>query len=223
MANVYLHYAFDAWVQQWRRRYARGTVVVVRYADDIVMGFQHQTDAIRFHQEVQGRLQRFGLTLHPDKTRLVRFGRFAPAQNRKQGLGKPETFDFLGFTHFCGVSRQGRFLIHRKTRRDRLHGKLKAISRELKVRLHQPVRTVGMWLRTVVQGHLNYYSVPLNGAAISRFCYEVRSRWYRALCRRSQRKRLNWKSFGPIADRWIPKATIVHPYPHQRFDATHSR
>ena len=119
------------------------------------------------HQEVQIRLQRFGLTLHPDKTRLLRFGRFAQTQNRKQGLGKPETFDFLGFTHFCGVSRQGRFLIHRKTRRDRLHGKLKAISRERKVRLHQPVRTVGLWRRTVVQGHLNDYGDPLNGTAIS--------------------------------------------------------
>lgn len=129
----------------------------------------------------------------------------------------------LGFTHICGVSRQGRFLIHRKTRRDRLQKKLKALSQELKKRLHQPVRATGLWLRSVVQGHLNYYGVPLNGAALSLFCYEVRSRWYRALCRRSQRKRLNWARFGKIADHWIPKATIVHPYPHQRFDAKYSR
>ena len=223
LANVYLHYVFDLWVQQWRKRQARGTIVVVRYADDVVVGFQNPDDASRFRREIEVRLQEFGLALHPDKTRLIRFGRFAHEQNRKRGLGKPETFNFLGFTHICGVSRQGRFLIHRKTRRDRLQAKLKALSQELKKRLHQPVRTTGHWLRSVVQGHLNYYGVPLNGAALSLFCTEVRSRWYRALCRRSQRKRLNWARFGKIADHWIPKATIVHPYPHQRFDAKYSR
>ena len=223
MANVYLHYVFDLWVQQWRKRQARGIIVVVRYADDVVVGFQNPDDAARFRREVAERFQAFGLALHPDKTRLIRFGRFAHAQNRKQGLGKPETFNFLGFTHICGVSRQGRFLIYRKTRRDRLQAKLKAISQELKKRLHHTIRTTGHWLRSVVQGHLNYYGVPLNGAALSLFCYEVRSRWYRALCRRSQRKRLNWKRFGTIADHWIPKATIVHPYPYKRFDAKYSR
>ena len=186
-------------------------------------GFQNPDDASRFRREIEVRLQEFGLAVHPDKTRLIRFGRFAHEQNRKRGLGKPETFNFLGFTHICGVSRQGRFLIHRKTRRDRLQAKLKALSQELKKRLHQPVRATGHWLRSVVQGHLNYYGVPLNGAALSLFCTEVRFRWYRALCRRSQRKRLNWGRFGKIADHWIPKAKIVHPYPHQRFDAKYSR
>ena len=154
LANIYLHYAFDLWVQQWRKRSAKGTVVVVRYADDIVLGFQYQPEADRFHRDVQTRLKRFGLSLHPDKTRLIRFGRFARQQTRELGLRKPETFDFLGFTHFSGISRQGRFLVHRKTRRKRLHGKLKAISRELKRRLHEPVRRVGIWLRKVVQGHI---------------------------------------------------------------------
>ena len=197
--------------------------MVVRYADDIVVGFQNPDDAARFRREIAERLQAFGLALHPDKTRLIRFGRFAHEQNRERGLGKPETFNFLGFTHICGVSRQGRFLIHRKTRRDRLQAKLKAISQELKKRFHDPVRATGLWLRNVVQGRLNSFGVPLNGATLSLFCTEVRFRWYRALCRRSQRKRLNWKRFGKIADHWIPKATIVHPYPQRRFDAKYSR
>src|ERR1700723_1744742 len=224
LANVYLHYAFDLWVQHWRNHQASGDVIVVRYADDIVTGFEHRADAERFLQEWKDRLAKFGLELHPDKTRLIEFGREA-AENRKQrGEGKPEVLDFLGFTHLCGTTRKtGRFIVKRKTIRKRLSAKLGELKEELRRRWHQPVVDVGKWLRSVVQGYFNYHAVPGNMDSLNTFRAQVIWRWYRALRRRSQRDRMTWERFWPLVDRWIPSAKILHPHPNVRFDAIHPR
>ena len=224
LANVYLHYVFDLWVRQWRKHQACGDVIVVRYADDIVMGFESREDAERFLQEWKNRLKRFGLELHPDKTRLIEFGRCAAVNRRRRCDGKPETFDFLGFTHICGQTRiTGRFIVKRKTIRKRLSAKLRELKDELRRRWHQPVAEVGRWLKSVVQGYFNYHAVPGNMDSLKAFRHEVAWRWYRALRRRSQRSRMTWTRFRPLLIRWIPTARILHPHPNMRFDATHPR
>ena len=224
LANVYLHYVFDLWVQHWRKHQATGDLIVVRYADDIVAGFENRTDAERFLSEWKERLQKFGLELHPDKTRMIEFGREA-AENRKQrGEDKPETFDFLGFTHMCGTTRKtGRFIVKRKTIRKRLSGKLGELKEELRRRWHQPIAEVGKWLKSVVQGYFNYHAVPGNMDSLNSFRAQVIWRWYRALRRRSQRDKMTWERFWPLVDRWIPSAKILHPHPNVRFDAIHPR
>jgi RNA-directed DNA polymerase len=224
LANIYLHYVFDVWVQRWRMRHATGEVIVVRYADDIVMGFEHRQDAERCLAAWQARLQRFGLQLHPDKTRLVEFGRFAARDRKRRGESKPETFDFLGFTHICGKTRtSGRFFVRRKSIQKRLRAKLQQVKVELRRRWHEPVLAVGQWLRRVVQGWFNYHAVPCNGASLESFRRQVLWLWFRSLRRRSQRHRLTWRRFWQTYARWIPSAHILHPFPSVRFDANHPR
>lgn len=224
LANIYLHYVFDLWVRQWRKRYASGDVIVVRYADDIVVGFEHRTDAERFLEEWKNRLQKFGLELHPDKTRLIEFGRHAAEHRKQQGEGKPEVFNFLGFTHICGKTRKtGRFIVKRKTIPKRLSAKLRGLKAELRRRWHEPVAEVGAWLKSVVQGYFNYHAIPGNMDSLNAFRAQVSWRWYRALRRRSQRTRMTWERFWPLVDCWIPSATILHPHPNVRFDARHPR
>lgn len=216
LANIYLHYAFDLWADSWRRTEARGDVIVVRYADDIVMGFEHKNDANRFLVALTERFRKFHLTLHPDKTRLIEFGRFA-SENRKQGgYGKPETFDFLGFTHYCGKTRVGRFTVVRRTSARRRRAKLKALKEELRRRMHVPIGQVGAWLGSVVRGHFQYFGVPQNIEALASFRFVVVGMWHKTLCRRSQRAYVTLDRMQCIADRWIPKPRIVHPYPNER-------
>lgn len=219
LANLYLHYVFDLWIDQWRRRHATGDVIVVRYADDSVLGFQHYHEAVAFQQALEVRLAQFGLSLNPQKTRLMRFGRFAIRDAQAAGEGKPGSFDFLGFTHLCSYNSLNKFTIRRRTMRKRRVAQLKRIRGELRRRLHDPIARTGAWLQRVVRGHINYYGVPLNSQTVVGFCHEVRKSWYRSLCRRSQRKRLNWQRFGRIAAYWLPPPRVVHPYPQQRFDA----
>jgi len=217
LANVYLHYVFDLWVQRWRTTQARGDVIVVRYADDFIVGFQHRDEAERFLAALRERFARFGLELHPDKTRLIEFGPFAAANRRRRGLGKPETFDFLGFTHICGKKRDGKnFTVLRQTMRKRLAAKLVEVKLELRRRMHDPVPELGRWLRSVVAGHVRYYGVPTNSAALSRFRFQVGWLWYRALRRRSQRRRLTWARMTRLIARYLPAARICHPYPLRR-------
>ena len=224
LANIYLYYVFDLWVQHWRTHRATGEVTVVRYADDSVLGFQHRADAERFLEEWRVRLRKFGLELHPDKTRLIEFGRFAAASRKRRGQGKPETFNFLGFTHICGRTRkQGKFLVLRKTIRKRLLTKLKELKMELRRRRHQPVADLGKWLRSVVQGFFNYHAVPGNLESLKYFRLEVSKRWMRALRRRSQKHRMNWERLASLMDRWLPVPKLLHPYPTLRFDAKHPR
>jgi RNA-directed DNA polymerase len=224
LANIYLHYAFDLWVKHWRKHHATGDLIVVRYADDIVVGFENRADAEYFLQQWKERLQKFGLELHPDKTRLIEFGRHA-AENRKQrGEGKPEVFNFLGFTHMCGKTRKtGRFIVKRRTIRKRLSAKLNELKEELRRRWHQPVAEVGKWLKSVVQGYFNYHAVPGNMDSLNSFRAQVIWRWYRALRRRSQRDSMTWERFWKLVDRWIPSAKILHPHPNVRFDAKYLR
>jgi group II intron reverse transcriptase/maturase len=217
LANIYLHYVFDLWAQRWRRTQARGDVVVVRYADDIVVGFQYESDAERFRAELAERFSKFALELHPDKTRLIEFGPFAAPDRERRGQGKPETFDFLGFTHICGKKRSnGRFTVLRQTIRKRLQAKLKLVKNELRCRLHEPIPEVGKWLRSVVGGHIRYYGVPSNGRALYHFRFAVGRLWYRSLRRRSQKSRLTWERMRRLIDRWLPPARICHPYPLRR-------
>jgi RNA-directed DNA polymerase len=224
LANIYLHYVFDLWVRHWRKHHATGDVIVVRYADDIVAGFENRADAERFLQQWKDRLQKFGLELHPDKTRLIEFGRSAAANRKQRGEGKPEVFDFLGFTHMCGTARKtGGFIVKRKTIRKRLSAKLRELKEELRRRWHQRVAEVGKWLKSVVQGYFNYHAVPGNLDSLNSFRAQVIFRWYRALRRRSQRDRMTWDRFWPLVDRWIPSAKILHPHPNVRFDAIHLR
>ena len=224
LANVYLHYVFDLWVQHWRKHRATGEVIVVRYADDSVLGFQYRADAERFLQEWRERLRKFGLELHPDKTRLIEFGRFAAVSRKQRGAGKPETFDFLGFTHICGLSRKNRkFLVLRKTVRKRLLAKLKELKEELRRRWHEPVADLGRWLRSVVQGYFNYHAVPGNLASLNRFRREVSKRWLCALRRRGQQHPMIWARLRPLLERWLPIPKLLHPYPNLRFDAKYLR
>jgi len=219
LANVYLHYVFDLWADWWRRRYAHGDVVIVRFADDITVGFEHRNDAERFLSELRERFAKFGLELHPDKTRLIEFGRFAAERRRQRGLGKPETFEFLGFTHICGKTRAGRFWLRRITISKRMRAKLREVNDQLKARRHQPIPEQGRWLASVVRGHLAYYAVPGNIRAVRSFLKQVTRHWLAALRNRSQRHRLTWDRMNRLATRWLPPARILHPYPEQRFDA----
>ena len=219
LANVYLHYVFDRWGQQWRRRHARGDMVVTRFADDFVVGFQHLGDAKQFLHDLRERFAKFNLELHSDKTRLIEFGRFAASDRKERGHPKPETFDFLGFTHICGKTKDGRFWLRRVTIKKRLRAKLKQVKAELRRRRYLLVPEQGRWLASVVRGHLAYYAVPGNIDALSGFRDEVRRLWREALRRRSQRSRLTWERMSRIADRWLPPARIVHPHPSARFAA----
>jgi RNA-directed DNA polymerase len=217
LANIYLHYVFDLWVQAWRKKQARGDVIVIRFVDDIVLGFQVQSDAERFLAELLERFRKFRLELHPEKTRLLEFGPFAAESRKKRGQGKPETFNFLGFTHICGKKRSnGRFTVLRQTIRKRLQAKLGEVKAELKRRMHDPVPEVGKWLRSVVEGHIRYYGVPMNGPALHLFRFRVGRLWHRALSRRSQRGRVRWDRMRRLISRWLPPARICHPYPLRR-------
>ncbi len=223
LANIYLHYCFDLWVERWRRREAQGDMIVVRYADDLAVGFEHEGDAHRFLDAMRERLGEFALSLHPDKTRLIEFGRFAAVDRKRRGLGKPETFAFLGFTFICGKSRQGSFQLHRKTRRDRMRAKLKDIKAELRRRMHQPIPTQGLWLKQVVTGHFAYYAVPTNSRALSAFRHYVTDLWRRTLRRRSQKDGFTWERMTKLVDVWLPQPRILHPWPDVRFDVKHPR
>jgi len=221
MANIYLHYVFDLWVDAWRKKYAQGEVVVVRYADDNVLGFQHRADADRFLEAFRERLRKFGLELHPEKTRRIEFGRFAEQDRKRRGEGKPETFDFLGFTHISGKNRKGYFTVKRRTIRKRLRAKLQAIKQQLQPRRHDPVAQTGEWLRSVVQGYFNYHAVPGNLPSLGTFRERLIRLWRTQLRQRSQRYRLTWDRLRQLADRWLPKPRVLHPWPTQRFPATH--
>lgn len=223
LANIYLHYVFDLWAERWRRREATGEMIVVRYADDIVAGFRHEADAKRFMTDMAARLAAFALTLHPDKTRLLAFGRHAAAERKRSGLGKPETFDFLGFTHICGRSRRGRFLLRRRSRRDRMRTKLHEIRDALWQHRHAALDEQGDWLGRVVRGYFAYHAVPTNSVALSEFRRVVLWHWLRALRRRGQRDKSNWASLNRLAERFIPHPRILHPWPSKRFAVKHPR
>ncbi len=217
LANIYLHYVLDLWVDHWRKG-AHGDVIIIRYADDWITGFQYRNEAIRFQQDLGERLARFGLEMHDEKTRLLEFGRFASANRSKRGAGKPETFDFLGFTHICAKTRKNnRFTVRRKTIAKRLRAKVKEVRKEIKRRMHVPVPDQGKWLRSVIHGHLNYYAVPGNKQSINAFRTEVMRGWFSALRRRSHKARnLTWDRFKRLVKTWLPTAKVKHPYPSQR-------
>jgi len=219
LANVYLHYVFDLWAHRWRIRHARGDVVIVRFADDAVVGFEYRQDAERFWADLRERLAKFSLELNADKTRLIRFGRFAAQQRKERGLGKPETFQFLGFTHICGRTKAGRFKLTRITDKKRIRTKLSKVKAELIRRRHLPIPDQGRWLASVLRGHCNYYAVPDNSKAIDAFRFRIIGHWLAALRRRSQRTRLTWKRMYRLAERWLPRVHILHPWPNDRFDA----
>jgi group II intron reverse transcriptase/maturase len=219
LANVYLHYVYDLWVDWWRRTQPRGQVMTVRFADDFIVGFEYEEDARRFLDELRERLAKFGLELHPDKTRLIEFGRHAARRRAARGLGKPETFDFLGFTHICAKSRSGWFWLKRITISKRMRAKLREAKDQLKRRRHEPIPAQGQWLRSVLQGHVAYYAVPGNTDAVSAFRYHVTQHWFQALRRRSQRTRINWTRMNRIATRWLPQVRVRHPFPEARFAA----
>ena len=219
LANVYLHYVFDLWAQWWRSRHAHGDVIIVRWADDFIVGFEYQQDAQRFLAELRERFAKFGLELHPDKTRLIEFGRYAAEWRRKRGGGKPETFDFLGFTHLCGRTKNGRFWVRRVTIAKRMRAKLAEVKVQLKQRRHWSIPEQGQWLASVVRGHRDYYAVPGNTDAVKAFRTQVTRHWYSALRRRSQRTRLTWVRMNRLVKRWLPPARVMHPFPHVRFAA----
>jgi RNA-directed DNA polymerase len=223
LANIYLHYVFDLWVDAWRKKCARGDVVVVRYADDNVLGFQYRADADRFLDAFQDRLGKFGLKLNPDKTRRIEFGRFAELNRIQREEGKPETFDFLGFTHISGKDRNGNFVVKRKTIGKRMRAKLEEIKQQLHRRMHDPPVATGKWLRSVVQGYFNYHAVPGNTDSLRVFRFRVTRLWRQALRRRGQKHYLNWARMRQLEARWIPQPRVLHPWPKDRFDATHPR
>jgi group II intron reverse transcriptase/maturase len=219
LANVYLHYVFDLWAHAWRRRHARGEVIIVRYADDYIVGFERERDARRFLADLRDRLARFGLELAPEKTRLIEFGRFAARDRARRGLGKPETFDFLGFTHCCAKTKNGRFMLKRITIAKRMRTKLREVKAELKRRRHHSIPEQGRWLGSVLRGHYAYYAVPGNSDRINRFYNEVTRHWFKSLRRRGQRTRLNWTRMRRLSARWLPPPKRVHPFPNARFAA----
>ena len=224
LANIYVHYVFDLWVNQWRKRHARGEVIVVRYADDFVMGFQHRDDAERCLRELRERMAKFGLELHPEKTRLIEFGRFAAERRAHRGEGKPETFNFLGFTHCCGKTRKGAFLVKRKSIAKRMRVKLQEIKQQLTRRMHGVVVEVGQWLRSVVQGWFNYHAVPGNHHCLDQFRTQVARLWLHVLRRRSQKgHRWTWERMTRLLQRWLPKAQTLHPFPNQRLIVNYPR
>lgn len=216
LANLYLHYVFDLWAQHWRQTQAHGDVIIVRYADDFVVGFQAQADAEKFLADLRERFAKFALELHPEKTRLFEFGAFADQNRRQRSEGKPETFNFLGFTHICAKKRNGRYTVLRQTIRNRLQAKLAEVKKELRKRMHQPIPVVGNWLRSVVGGHVRYFGVPMNAPALHLFRFQVGRLWRRALKRRSQTARITWERMRRLIDRWLPAARVCHPYPLRR-------
>ena len=221
LANVFLHYVYDLWIQHWRKQKARGDVIVVRYADDTVVGFQFESDAKLFQAELKERLQKFGLELHPEKTRLIEFGRFAAENRERRGEGKPDTFNFLGFTHICAKTKKNnKFTILRHTIKKKMHAKLDEIKIELKKRMHDPIQEIGQWLKAVVTGYYRYFGVPGNKKAMSDFQNGIRRLWYLTLRRRGQKGRITWEKIGPILERWIPRPQIYHKYPYERFGVT---
>jgi hypothetical protein len=221
LANIYLHYVLDQWVIEWRKKSARGDVIIVRYADDFVLGFQHRKEAERFLGQLGERLREYGLELHADKTRLIQFGRFAVEDRKRDGEGKPETFNFLGFTHICStIHKTGRFTVKRKTIGKRLAGKLKQVKAKLRQRMHGSVAEVGKWLGVVVQGYYNYHAIPGNISRLRSFRYEVARHWRQALRRRSQRP-LRREVFESLVNQYLPQPAILHPYPLERFCAKH--
>ena len=220
LSNVCLHYVLDMWVQQWRQRCSRGEVIIVRWADDFVVGFQYKDDAERFHTELRDRFKKFSLELHPDKTRLIRFGRFARENSKRlDGRKKPETFNFLGFTHCCSLNRKGKFVIRRITTKKRLKAKLHAVKIELRRRMHQSIGEQAKWLSSVIRGYYQYHAIPRNYKAISTFRYLIKCMWYKTLKHRSQKSRLNWKRMEKIAEAVLPRPRILHPWPEQRYAA----
>lgn len=223
LANIYLHYALDLWAERYRRCEATGDMIIVRYADDFIVGFEHENEARHFLEELRKRLKEFALSLHPEKTRLIEFGRHAEDNRRRCGLGKPETFNFLGFTFICGRSRQGKFQIRRKSRKDRMRAKLQAVKQGLQRRMHQSVLEQGKWLRQVVTGYFNYHAVPTNSRALAAFRYFVTEHWRRMLRRRSQTDGTTWERVARLASDSLPKPQILHPWPRARFTVTHPR
>jgi RNA-directed DNA polymerase len=223
LANVYLHYVFDLWARRWRRRQAHGDMVIVRFADDFIVGFEHREDAERFQAELGERFVQFGLELKAEKTRLIEFGRLAARSRAARGLGKPETFDFLGFTHISGKTKEGRFALRRITIAKRMRAKLSEVKTKLTQRMHQPIPDLGRWLASVVRGHLAYYAVPGNTDAIAEFCTQVQRLWHWTLRRRSQRTKVTWERMRRLIRRWLPAPRAFHPYPEKRFDARYPR
>jgi RNA-directed DNA polymerase len=223
LANIYLHYVLDLWAEGWRQREATGDMIIVRYADDFIVGFQHEAEARHFLDAMRERLREFSLSLHPEKTRLIEFGRFAAESRKRRGLGKPETFNFLGFTFICGKSRRGKFQLIRKTRRDRMRAKLRQIKRELRLRRHESIPKQGKWLARVVGGYFNYHAVPTNGRALMAFRFFVTELWKRTLRRRSQKDGMTWQRMTRLAADWLPPPRILHPWPATRFAVTHPR
>ncbi|HET9304629.1 MAG TPA: group II intron reverse transcriptase/maturase [Candidatus Sulfotelmatobacter sp.] len=223
LANVYLHYVLDLWAQQWRKRHARGDMIVVRFADDSVFGFEYESDAKRFMTDMRKRSEAFSLSMHPDKTRLIRFGRYAALNRKERGLGKPETFQFLGFTLICGQKRKGGFQLQRKTRRDRMQATLQRVKGELQRRRHQPIPEQGKWLGQVVRGYFAYHAVPTNYRSLVVFRVRIARLWRHALMQRSQRARRTWKQMLRLLDDWLPQPRILHPWPERRFDVMHPR
>src|SRR6202789_1530747 len=223
LANIYLHYCFDLWAERWRRQESQGDMIIVRYADDLALGFEHEDDARRFLDAMRTRLEEFSLSLHPAKTRLIEFGRHAAVDRKGRGLGKPETFTFLGFTFICGKSRRGLFQLQRKTRRDRMRTKLRDVKKELWRRMHHPVPEQGTWLRQILLGHFTYFAVPPNTRALNAFRSNVAVLWQRTLRRRSQRDDMTWERFTKLVDDYLPKPRILHPWPDSRFAVNHPR
>jgi RNA-directed DNA polymerase len=223
LANVYLHYVFDLWAERWRRQEATGDMIIVRYADDTVVGFEHEADARRFWDAMRERLKEFSLSLHPDKTRLIEFGRYAAVRRAQRGLAKPETFKFLGFVFICGRTRKGKFQLQRKSRRDRSRAKLSEIKEELWRRMHQVIPEQGRWLAQVIRGYFAYHAVPTNFSALSAFRHHVKRLWLRTLRRRSQKDRFSWERMTKLADDFLPQPKILHPWPSVRFAVTHPR
>ena len=216
LANVYLHYVLDLWAEQWRRTRAHGDVVIVRYADDFVVGFQYQSDAQRFLEDLRERFRKFNLELHADKTRILEFGRFAAENRARRGEGKPPTFNFLGFTHVCGKTLKGKFVVLRRTMAVRMRAKLRRIRQELRQRLHEPIAKTGQWLRSVVNGYYRYFGIPRNIEALCRFRVAVYWMWRTNLGRRSQNGRMPIRRYQPLAARWLPLPRVCQPYPEQR-------
>ena len=224
LANLYLHYVLDLWVEAWRKKVARGEVIAVRYADDGVLGFQYREDAEKFLKELQERVRKFGLELHPEKTRLIEFGRYAAERRAKRGKGKPETFNFLGFTHICGKNHTtGYFQVYRKTIGKRMTAKLKKIRQTLRERIDEKMKDIGEWLQRVVRGYYQYHAVPDNERRMKTFRHEVLRMWWWQLRRRSQRTRWTWERFQEILGSLIPEVEILHPYPEVRFASKHPR
>lgn len=224
LANIYLHNVLDRWFLEWRREFAVGEVIIVRYADDFVMGFQYREEAETFLEQLRKRMADYELELHSEKTRLIEFGRYAAENRRRVGAGKPETFQFLGFTHICGkIWKSGKFTVKRKTAGKRMVAKLRSIRAELRQRMHQPIEQTGVWLRQVARGYYNYHAVPGNLSRLYTFRRQTGRCWGRTLARRSQRGHWTWGRFEPLLDRFLPQPRVLHPYPLQRFCAKHPR